>query len=120
MANSFPKERRLTRKQDIDAVFKHGKTVSCPGLRLIVRRNGRTFNRIAISPTRKFRTAVSRNRVRRVLRETFRRHQHVIAPGYDLAVVVYPGDYTGNDRARQLKRLLHTAGLIADKNRSEP
>lgn len=63
---------------------------------------------------------MSRNRVRRVIRETFRNNQHMIAPGFDIAVVAYPGDYTGNDRARQLLDLLQTAGLIKDTQGSEP
>lgn len=116
----FPRELRLAGKREIDEVFADGRTVSCPGLRLVWKGNDRDYSRIVISPTRRFKTAVGRNRVRRVLRETFRKYQHMITPGFDLAVVAYPGDYTGYDRARQLLRLLRTAGLIVITQRSEP
>jgi ribonuclease P protein component len=60
---------------------------------------------------RSFRTAVDRNRQKRACREAYRQLKESIRPGYDLAFVLYPGDYSFHDRCRQMQTVLQRAGL---------
>ena len=46
--------------------------------------------RLGMSVSRKVGTAVRRNRIRRLIRESFRLLQHDLPQGYDLVVVVRP------------------------------
>jgi ribonuclease P protein component len=52
--------------------------------------NGLGFPRLGMSVSRKVGTAVRRNRIRRLIRESFRLLQHDLPQGYDLVVVVRP------------------------------
>jgi ribonuclease P protein component len=46
--------------------------------------------RLAIAMKRAVGTAVKRNRIKRLLREAYRLHQHDLPRGYDFVVVVRP------------------------------
>lgn len=70
--------------------------------------------RLGIVTSRKIGNAVVRNRARRLLRETFRLHQHDLAHPVDL-VLVARASITGKRRAEVEKDLLSTlakAGLL--------
>jgi ribonuclease P protein component len=118
----FPREERLKRRKDIQAVFKKGVSVSCSGARLFFLRETGGRRRIAFTFARKFGNAVERNRARRLGREAYRHLRTNIKDGYDLALLVYPGK--GNSlkgkeqpdsfstRLRQMRFLLNRAGLF--------
>jgi ribonuclease P protein component len=118
----FPREERLKRRQDIQAVFKKGASVSCTGLRLLFLRKNGGGRRIAFTFTRKFGNAVERNRARRLGREAYRHLRAKIKGGYDLVLLVYSGkndplaDKKPPDsfqaRLRQMRLLLGRAGLF--------
>ena len=46
--------------------------------------------RVGITATRKIGGAVRRNRVKRVLRDVFRRNRHALRPALDVVIHVYP------------------------------
>ncbi len=52
--------------------------------------NGLGYPRLGMSVGRKVGNAVRRNRIRRLIRESFRLMQHDLPEGYDLVVVVRP------------------------------
>lgn len=54
------------------------------------RPNGLAYPRIGLSTSRKVGTAARRNRIRRLIRESFRLLQHELPSGYDLLIVVRP------------------------------
>lgn len=54
----------------------------------MVKRNDRAPSRLAISITRRCGSAVTRNAIRRRIREAFRLMQHDVAPGLDILLVV--------------------------------
>jgi ribonuclease P protein component len=118
----FPHEERLKRRQDIQAVFKKGASVSCPGARLFFLRENEGGRRIAFTFARKFGNAVKRNRTRRLSREAYRHLRTKIKGGYDLVLLVYPDKNNSLEgkksldsfsaRLRQMRFLLVRAGLF--------
>jgi ribonuclease P protein component len=107
----FRKPERLKRRGEIQAVFGRRRVVTCPGAKLFVLENGLSHNRIAFTLGRKFGNAVERNRARRVSREAYRHLRYGLKPGYDLVLLVYPGNDFFVKRMEQLKLLFSRAGL---------
>jgi ribonuclease P protein component len=97
----FRRRERLKKRDEIGAVFKRGKAVSCPGAKLFVLVNGRPHNRIAVTFSRKFGGAVERNRARRISREAYRHLSPGLRPGYDLVLLVYPAPAGGAEPERE-------------------
>ena len=64
--------RSLSRKQDFESVFREGVSAATSHLVLYARTNGLGFDRLGLSVSRKIGTAVTRNRVKRLLREAMR------------------------------------------------
>jgi ribonuclease P protein component len=50
--------------------------------------NGRAYSRLGLAASRKVGGAVARNRAKRLLRESFRRHK--VLPGFDLVLIPKP------------------------------
>ncbi|HEY1582590.1 MAG TPA: ribonuclease P protein component [Chthoniobacterales bacterium] len=87
----FPKRRRLKRNRDFERVRLEGRTVRGGFLMLgVLRVEEEAAFRVGIVTSRRVGGAVLRNRVRRRLRETVRRHQHALVPGLWLVVVARP------------------------------
>jgi ribonuclease P protein component len=71
--------------------------------------------RVAVCNGRGFRTAVDRNRSKRVSREAMRIFQERLVPGVDMALVGYPSDTLQTCLSRrqdQLRVLLERAELL--------
>lgn len=86
----FRKRDHLLKTKDFDRVYKKGR--SCRGDFLVLYHlpNTEGHCRIGFSiSSRKVRLATARNRLRRLLREAFRKHKYLLSPGHDLVVVVY-------------------------------
>jgi ribonuclease P protein component len=67
-------------------VYERGHRVASSTFVLFGLRNSIAHSRIGITVTRKCGNAVVRNRVKRLLREVFRRHQESLVPPMDLVV----------------------------------
>jgi len=82
--NSFPKSHRLLKPRDFQNVFQRARKWSTNGLTLYARPNTLGHPRLGIAISRKCsRSAVVRNRIRRVIRESFRMCQDQLG-GFDL------------------------------------
>jgi len=68
--------------------------------------------RLGVTVTRKVAGAVGRNRIKRVVRETFRRHRDVLPAGVDL-VVIAKREAAGLDYARCRRELDQAAPALA-------
>jgi len=88
------------------------KSVSGPGARLTAAKNGLEYCRVVMSPVRKYGGAVARNRARRVAKEAYRCIKSSVKPGFDLAFILFPGDFSYGERISQFSRLLQKAGLL--------
>ena len=87
-ARTFPREARLVRRGDFDAVYRAGKRFSSSHFTVFVRSNELALNRFGFSIKKALGGAVVRNRIRRRLREMVRCHRQEISPGWD--IVIHP------------------------------
>ena len=110
---------RLRQAGAIRQVFDHGQRYRGRGLSLWVRQRAagdRAPTRRAICPTRGFRSAVARNRCKRICREAYRRYVDVVLQGHDLVFTVSPGDRPLEARISQMGELLGRAGLVGARD----
>lgn len=77
----------LKKNRDFVRVYNKGKSKVNPVLVLYVLENGENYNRIGITVSRKVGKSVVRNRVKRLIKEAYRKHKHQIKSGYDLVFV---------------------------------
>jgi ribonuclease P protein component len=75
---------RLLRPTDFQRVYKNGEAVRNQLLVLHYQKNGEDVCRVGYSVSKRLGNAVTRNRVKRRLREAMRSMAREIEPGYDL------------------------------------
>jgi ribonuclease P protein component len=85
---SFPKGARIRKRAEYLEIQRSGAAVHSRLFVGIVRRaEGFAATRLGITTTKKLGTAVVRNRIRRLIREAFRRNRDALPPGMDIIVV---------------------------------
>lgn len=109
---TFPKAEKVRKKAEIDRVFRSGKRFSCRGMGLRVVGNSRGVTRAVFVTVRSFSGAVERNRAKRRAREAWRLVKHLVSPGYDVAVVLYPELSSFDGISSALLFLLRKAGML--------
>ena len=83
------KPHRLVKKRDFDLVFKNGKSFRGAFIALKIVPSGNRVSRFGfVIPARIIKTAVARNRIRRILSETVKTHRIYNHPGLDGVVMV--------------------------------
>jgi ribonuclease P protein component len=85
------KEHRLRRKGEFAKTSTLGKKCKGPHLIFLIRENGSGHSRIGLTVSRRVGGSVQRNRIKRLLRESFRRTRHQINPAIDLVVIARKG-----------------------------
>ena len=85
---TFPREARLVRKAQFDAVYRAGKRHSSSHFTVFFRANELPQSRFGFSIKKTLGGAVVRNRIRRRLREMVRCHRLELPSGWD--VVIHP------------------------------
>lgn len=83
----LPRCARLTDGSDFARVRSEGRSWSNPLLVLCVARNGLQVTRLGFSVSRRIGNAVTRNRVKRLIREAVRLQYDVIEPGWDVVLI---------------------------------
>lgn len=78
---------RLKRSVEFDLVFRRGKCYRSPHLRIHFLRTGRKTCRVGLVVSRRSGNAVARARIRRLLREVFRRNRARIRVTLDIVLV---------------------------------
>ena len=98
MRRSLTKTEIIRKKEEINRIFRQGKSFSCRGMRLISLSNNLGFDRIIVIPAKHFGNSVERNKARRRAKEVFRNYDGRISldnpmedEGRDFVLVLYPG-----------------------------
>ena len=87
----FSRQQRLLNPSDFKYVFDRPVKVSNAYLSVLARENGQETARLGLAvPKRQIKTAVTRNRIKRLIRESFRHNQLSLA-GLDIVVLVRAG-----------------------------
>ena len=87
---TLPAQRRLRRKPDFEAVYARGRRMGNGFFGVTARLNDEGRPRLGLAVASKMAGgSVERNRIRRVVRESFRLHQHEL-PAVDIVVSARP------------------------------
>ncbi|CAM3494295.1 ribonuclease P protein component [Parendozoicomonas haliclonae] len=117
MIFGFSRDLRLLKASEFKRVFDKAEVkVSDQNILILARRNDLDISRLGLVIAKKnVKTAVSRNRIKRVIRETFRHSQNSLK-GLDYVVLARKG--LGELDNRQLHSLLNKQWLRAQKKKS--
>ncbi|MFP4589477.1 MAG: ribonuclease P protein component [Candidatus Acetothermia bacterium] len=79
----FQKRHRLRSRSDFKHVYRHGRRFEFESFILFLKKTGDETPRIGITTPKNLGTAVERNRLKRVVREAFRKHKETFT-NYDV------------------------------------
>ena len=83
----FQRRMRLLTARDYERVFQQPQKSSSKALTVLARQSGQGLARLGLAiPRKQIRRAVERNRIKRLIRESFRRHQDLLQ-GLDVVVI---------------------------------
>lgn len=81
MSFRFPKEEKLKSEKQIQALFEKGSSITAFPIKMVYLESSKATAKIQVAVTvskRNFKSAVHRNRIKRLLRESYRLHKHLI------------------------------------------
>jgi len=106
----FPKTARLRKRASFIQMNKVAARVATENFVFLWARNGLPMSRLGITVTKKVASAVGRNRVKRRLREAFRRAGGSLPAGVDLVAVAKAGAPLLDSQSvnQQFQQALHT------------
>jgi ribonuclease P protein component len=87
----FPKQARLRKRPEFLRVSHAGRKLRSSHFVIISESNEREETRLGVTVSAKVGNSVVRNRIKRLLREFFRRHRHKIAPNQDVLIIARKG-----------------------------
>jgi ribonuclease P protein component len=103
----LPRTRRLRRAAEFERLYAQGRRLAADGFTAVIQPNGAGMPRLGLSvAARILRLAVQRNRIRRIIRESFRQHQQGL-PALDIVVGLRsnPRDVDNAQLRRSLEKL---------------
>ena len=116
----FSKRRRLQERRDFHLAFKTGRRINTKSAHIVVLRNDLGVSRLGISVNKRIGNAVTRNRIKRYVREAFRRNPDLRYQSADIVFIVRGDrnhiDYCAikGDIDNLLSQLKHRGSFIAD------
>ncbi|MUV37946.1 Ribonuclease P [Lentibacillus sp. JNUCC-1] len=112
------KQFRIKKNKEFQAVFNKGRTFANRQLVIYYRENpDQSYFRVGLSVGKKIGNAVTRNRIKRYLREAFQALSPGISGGYDIVIIARKPtkDLGAEEIKRSLHHLLAKQGLFRKK-----
>jgi ribonuclease P protein component len=81
------KKYKIRKNREFRNVYKKGKSISNRYLVLYVKKNGKNLSRLGISVSKKVGKAVTRNKVKRRIRESYKLYSSEVSKGYDVIFI---------------------------------
>jgi len=91
MGESYRPHERIRKKKDFSYLYKKGRLTRGKYFNLIYLPNSLSYSRMAVVTSKKIGNAVQRNRVRRRVRELFRRNKELLILPVDMIVITKKG-----------------------------
>lgn len=112
----------LKSNHEFSRVYKHGRYISGRHVVLHFMKHTKGVNRIGLTTSRNIGGSVSRNRMRRLLRESYRLNEHNIKKGYDIILLGRGGstDLTYAQVSKEILFLMKKADIMNDSNEEMP
>ena len=106
----------IKRNNDFRSIYKRGKSSVSPVLAVYARKNKLNSNRLGITVSTKVGCAVVRNRVRRRIREAYRRNEGCFITGRDIVVVarVRAASSTYHEIEKNLLSIAEALSLLSE------
>lgn len=115
--DTMERRERIRKSSHFRFVYNHGKSLVDENVVIYITKNGKTFNRIGISVSKKVGKSVVRNRVRRVIRESYRVNKNMFKRGYDIVIVARVRAAKANYKeiSSSIIKLLGKGGLVVQE-----
>lgn len=107
--HGLPKTSLIRKNREFNRVYRYGNRLYGDGFAVIYMSNQKQWSRLGISVQRKVGGAVQRNRIKRVIREVFRKNRHLFPQNADVVVTVRPGF-----AARSFNDFQHMVSAVMD------
>ncbi len=85
--HSFGKAERIRKRRDYLSIYRQGERLYSEHFIVVVRRNQDGVKRLGITASKKVGNAARRNRVKRLIREFFRRNKRIFRDSQDMVVI---------------------------------
>ncbi|RDY23428.1 ribonuclease P protein component [Romboutsia maritimum] len=111
----FNRTQGLKKDSDFRKVYKHGKSFANKYLVMYILKNKSDCSRVGISVSKKVGKAITRNKVRRLIRESYRLYiDEKVKTGYDIVFIarVSSKDASFNDIQKSLKHLVKKSDMF--------
>ena len=90
-AFSFPKRERVLNRSDFVNANREGKRYHTANFAIALRKNRPGVSRLGITASKKTGNAVTRNRIKRLIREFYRLHKPYLPQGCDIVIAAKKG-----------------------------
>ncbi|MDD3840066.1 MAG: ribonuclease P protein component [Clostridia bacterium] len=103
----------IKKNKDFVSIYRKGRSISNRQLVLYYKKNRLVESRFGISISKKVGNSVTRNRIKRIIKENLRKKYDKIKKGYDLVFIVRVGasNMNYNEAGCSIDDLLKRAGL---------
>jgi len=107
---------RLKKNFEFKNIYRNGRTVVSKNIVLYYCPNKTKFNRLGFSISKKTGNSVTRNRIRRIYREAFKRIEDHLLLGYDFIIIARKpaADVSYNDACEELLKLCRKKSLVKE------